>query len=152
MHVNVHQFFALLFERFLLSNNPCFAQIARPEIACHIITKTKQKKKKLVPPCNGFRPCWCPRPLTPGLPHLKIVSMIRKYHNHKPQTTPWHREEEPLNHHETPGRQIKQIIQRPMILVSIIHLHAISLLYILENLISIFINIKPNFGDTGTNG
>ena len=31
--------------------------------------------------------------------------MIRKYHNHKLQTTPWHREEEPLNHHETPGRQ-----------------------------------------------
>ena len=34
--------------------------------------------------------------------------MIRKYHYHKPQTIPWHREEEPLNHHETPGRQIKQ--------------------------------------------
>ena len=34
--------------------------------------------------------------------------MIRKYHNHKLQTTPWHREEEPLNHHETPGRQFKQ--------------------------------------------
>ena len=34
--------------------------------------------------------------------------MIRKYDNHKPQTTPWHREEEPLNHHETPGRQIKR--------------------------------------------
>ena len=34
--------------------------------------------------------------------------MIRKYHNHKPQTTLWHREEEPLNHHETLGRQIKQ--------------------------------------------
>ena len=34
--------------------------------------------------------------------------MIKKYHNHKPQTTPWHREEEPLNHHETPGRQLKQ--------------------------------------------
>ena len=34
--------------------------------------------------------------------------MIRKYHNHKLQTTPWHREEEPLNHHETPGRHIKQ--------------------------------------------
>ena len=30
--------------------------------------------------------------------------MIRKYHNHKLQTTPWHREEEPLNHYETPGR------------------------------------------------
>ena len=34
--------------------------------------------------------------------------MIRKYHNHKLQTTLWHREEEPLNHHGTPGRQIKQ--------------------------------------------
>ena len=34
--------------------------------------------------------------------------MIRKYHNYKPQTTQWHLEEEPLNHHETPGRQIKQ--------------------------------------------
>ena len=34
--------------------------------------------------------------------------MIRKYHNHKLQTTPWHREEGPLNQYETPGRQIKQ--------------------------------------------
>ena len=34
--------------------------------------------------------------------------MIRKYHNHKLQTTLWHREEELLSHHETPGRQIKQ--------------------------------------------
>ena len=34
--------------------------------------------------------------------------MIRKYLNHKPQTTPWNREEELLDHHETPGRQIKQ--------------------------------------------
>ena len=34
--------------------------------------------------------------------------MIRKYHSHKQQTTPWHREEEPLNHHKTPGRQTKQ--------------------------------------------
>ena len=34
--------------------------------------------------------------------------MIRKYHNRKPQTTTWHREEESLNHHETSGRQIKQ--------------------------------------------
>ena len=38
----------------------------------------------------------------------KLVSMIRKYHNHKLQTSPWHREEEPLNHQETPGRQTKQ--------------------------------------------
>ena len=34
--------------------------------------------------------------------------MIRKHHNHKQQTSPWHPEEEPLNHHKTPGRQIKQ--------------------------------------------
>ena len=40
--------------------------------------------------------------------------MIRKYHNHKPQTTQWHREEEPLNHHETPGRQTKQSNQLPL--------------------------------------
>ena len=41
----------------------------------------------------------------------KIVSMIRKYHNHKPQTNPWHREEESHNHHETLGRQTKQSSQ-----------------------------------------
>ena len=34
--------------------------------------------------------------------------MIRKYHNHKLQTNPWHREEEPHNNHETTGRQTKQ--------------------------------------------
>ena len=34
--------------------------------------------------------------------------MIRKYHNHKLQTNPLHREEEPHNNHETPGRQTKQ--------------------------------------------
>ena len=34
--------------------------------------------------------------------------MIRKYHNHKLQINPWHREEEPHNQHETPGRQTKQ--------------------------------------------
>ena len=38
-------------------------------------------------------------------PSTEIVS---EYHNHKLQTTPWHREEERPNHHETPGRQIKQ--------------------------------------------
>ena len=40
--------------------------------------------------------------------------MIRAYHNHKPQTTPWHREEEPRDDHETPGRQIKQSKQRSL--------------------------------------
>ena len=34
--------------------------------------------------------------------------MIKKYHNHIPQTNPRHREEEPHNNHETPGGQTKQ--------------------------------------------
>ena len=34
--------------------------------------------------------------------------MIRKCHNHKPQTSPWHLKEEPNNHYGTPGRQTKQ--------------------------------------------
>ena len=36
------------------------------------------------------------------------MSTIRKYHNHKPRTNPWHREEEPQNNHEIPGSQTKQ--------------------------------------------
>ena len=39
---------------------------------------------------------------------LKIVRMNRKYLNHKLQTNTLHREEEPHNNHETPGRQTKQ--------------------------------------------
>ena len=34
--------------------------------------------------------------------------MIRKFHNHKLLTNPWHREEKPHNNHVTPGRQTKQ--------------------------------------------
>ena len=34
--------------------------------------------------------------------------MIRKYHSHKLQTNPWHRDKEPNNNHETPRRQTKQ--------------------------------------------
>ena len=34
--------------------------------------------------------------------------MIRKYHNHKLETNPWQREEEPQNNHETQGRLTKQ--------------------------------------------
>ena len=35
--------------------------------------------------------------------------MIKKYHNHKLQTNPWHREEEPqnTNSQKTLGRQLK---------------------------------------------
>ena len=43
--------------------------------------------------------------MSSGPPHKKIV---RKYHNHKPQKPPWHHEEEPINNHETPERQVKQ--------------------------------------------
>ena len=32
----------------------------------------------------------------------------QEYHNHKPPTDPWHHEEKPHNHDETPGRQTKQ--------------------------------------------
>ena len=44
---------------------------------------------------------------------IKKVSMIRKYmyHNHKLQTNPWHRDEEPHNNHTTQGRQTKQTNQ-----------------------------------------
>ena len=42
----------------------------------------------------------------------KIVSEYdQKNTQHKLQTNPWHREEEPHNNHETPGRQTKQINQ-----------------------------------------
>ena len=34
--------------------------------------------------------------------------MVRKKHNHKLQTNPWHREEEPHNNHKTSERQTKQ--------------------------------------------
>ena len=40
--------------------------------------------------------------------------MIRKYHNHKLQRSPWHHEEEPHNTHETPERQTKQSNQLPL--------------------------------------
>ena len=41
--------------------------------------------------------------------NTKIVSEYdHEIHNHKRQTNRWHREEEPHNNHETPGRQTKQ--------------------------------------------
>ena len=39
---------------------------------------------------------------------LEIVSEYDQENLQSLQKTPWPREEEPLNHHETPGRQIKQ--------------------------------------------
>ena len=38
--------------------------------------------------------------------------MIRKYHNHKLLTTPWHREEEPLNHLKYILYKIVEAVQR----------------------------------------
>ena len=46
--------------------------------------------------------------------------MIRKYHNNKPPTTLWHSEEEPLNHRETLGRQIKQSNQLSLFSIKMI--------------------------------
>ena len=43
----------------------------------------------------------------------KIVNMIRKSHNHKLQTNPWHREEEPHNNHETQGTQQSNQLSLP---------------------------------------
>ena len=41
-----------------------------------------------------------------------MLEIVSEYDQEIPQSqtadNPWHREEEPLNHHETPGRQIKQ--------------------------------------------
>ena len=62
---------------------------------------------------GGCRSCqrwhdafWCARYLMNLVGELepKIISMIRKYHNHKPQTHGTC-EEEPYNHHETTGTQ-----------------------------------------------
>ena len=39
---------------------------------------------------------------------LKIVSMLRKYHNHKLHTNPWQSEEESHGNNKTPERQTKQ--------------------------------------------
>ena len=37
----------------------------------------------------------------------KILSMIRKYHNPKLQTNPWHHKKEPHNNHETKFHEVK---------------------------------------------
>ena len=41
--------------------------------------------------------------------------MIRKYHNHKLQTNPWHHEEEPHINHEIPERKTKQSNQLSLV-------------------------------------
>ena len=48
----------------------------------------------------------------------KKMSIIRKYHKHKLQTNPCHREEEPHNNHETPEIQTKQSNQLSLSLSS----------------------------------
>ena len=47
-------------------------------------------------------------------PAQKQVSIIRKYHNHTPQTNPQHREEELqyTNYHKTSGRHLKNCIYK----------------------------------------
>ena len=46
--------------------------------------------------------------------------MIRKYNTHKLQTNLWFRDEEPHNHHETPGRQTKQSTTSYLFLIEMI--------------------------------
>ena len=46
--------------------------------------------------------------------------MIRKYHNDKPQTNPWHREEGPHDHQETPERQTMQSNQLSLFPINMI--------------------------------
>ena len=51
---------------------------------------------------------------SPGILYLLVTSHIKnseydqEISQSKTADNPWHREEEPLNHQETPGRQIKQ--------------------------------------------
>ena len=40
--------------------------------------------------------------------HSKNSEYDQEVPHSQPQTNPWHREEEPHNNHETPGRQTKQ--------------------------------------------
>ena len=48
------------------------------------------------------------------------MSLIRKYHNHKLQTSPWYREEEPHSNHETPGRQTKESNQLSLLPIKMV--------------------------------
>ena len=67
----------------------------------------------------------------PGSEHQRakplIVSMIRKYHNHKLQTNPWHRVGEPHNNHETPARHTKQSNQLSHVCVAYGYSHEFTL-------------------------
>ena len=51
-------------------------------------------------------------PIDHFLDPQSMPKIVNEYDQEIPQsqiqTIPWHREEEPLNHHETPGGQIKQ--------------------------------------------
>ena len=65
-----------------------------------VICEQKTGRHQTCDNCLSNGPIACSR--------LKIVSMNRKYHNHKLQTNPWHCEEGSHNNHETLGRQTKQ--------------------------------------------
>ena len=70
--------------------------------------------------------------------------MVRKYHNHKLQTNPWHREEEPHNNHEALGKQTKQSnqISLPNLSLSLFLLHTIySLTYLLSLSLSLSLSL-----------
>ena len=84
----------------------------------------------------------------------KIVNEYdQENHNHKLQTTPWHREEEPLNHHETPGRQIKQSNQLslfPIKMISILERTKSNIQQNIEQLQTLTMGVTINKKSTTT--
>ena len=73
-----------------------------------ILMKTEEMNEKMQKNQGGA----LPKLLISQLLNAKIVSEYdQEIPQSQTQTTLWHHEEEPLNHHETPGRQIKQIKQ-----------------------------------------
>ena len=49
--------------------------------------------------------------LTPIKFPIQNSEYDQEYHNYKLQSNPWHRDKEPHNNQETPGRQTKQSSQ-----------------------------------------
>ena len=62
--------------------------------------------------------------------------MVRKFHNHKLQTNPWHCEEEPHSNHEALGKQTKQSNQ-----ISLPHLLTLFLSFFLSLSLSLSLSV-----------
>ena len=60
--------------------------------------------------------------------------MIKKYHNHKLQTNPWHREEETNNNHETPEDKQRKATSRPLFSIKMIEKLELTQSYAQQNI------------------